>query len=268
LIVAVMSVADAGPVVRCRRPLREVRALWKSAQGDRGPAACRVKEALWLELRMCYAGFGDWLPDIRAVGDCHIEAQDEKAAVSFHRRVLAQARDLPCTHDGWTCGLAAAVELRMLDCGFRWLAASPEAAWKDFVGAVLEPAKAAPADFRLEPVVNTDDIDAGPDLTCGAVPAAILRNARPIAEAVASSPVAAGELAISVELDAAERDWALRKRDSPERFLRMQACPFLRPHVGPPPGTGYYIALSLATRAERGTADCRSPWSWIGRRLP
>ena len=219
---------------------------------------------------MCYAGLGDWLPDIRTVGDCHVAAQDAKAAVAFYERVLARARDLPCTHDGWTCGRAAAVELRLLDCGFGWLAADPETAWKEFVAAILEPARAAPTGFRLEPVVNSDDLDADPGLKCGGafgVPAAVLRNASRIARAAADSTTAAADRAISVELDATERRWAPGGRDGPERVLRMQACAFTRPHFGPP-GARYYISLNLAPSAERSTADCRSAWSWLGRRLP
>jgi hypothetical protein len=37
----------AGRLDPCRRPLGDVRALWKAAENDRGVPACRNKEALW-----------------------------------------------------------------------------------------------------------------------------------------------------------------------------------------------------------------------------
>ncbi len=290
LLVA-MTASDAGPasaggawapIQPCGRPLREVRALWKAAEDDRDPKACRTKETLWLELRRCYAGFGEWLPDIRTIGDCHVAAQDAKAASAFYRRVMVSFRELPCTTDGWTCGRAAAVELRLLDCGFGWLASDPETAWRDFVTAVRNPASATPTAFHVLPRVNEDDLEGTPDVTCGAllsvdkafrggidvgIPSAILRNGQQIAETVARSAVAASHRAVSVELNAGERRWALTNRNAAMRFLRMQVCPFQRPHIGPR-RTMYFVELNLSTIDDRERAVCQSPWSWIGRRVP
>lgn len=272
----------SGLVQRCGRSLREVRALWKAAEADRDPKTCGTKETLWLELRRCYAGFGEWLPDMRTIGDCHVAAQDAKAANAFYRRVMVSFRELPCTNDGWTCGRAAAVELRLLDCGFGWLAFDPETAWKDFARAVRNPAGAAPTAFHVLPWVNEDDLEGDPDVTCGApvsadkpfrggtgvgIPTAILRNGQQIAEVVARTAVSASHRAVSVELNADERRWALANRNDSMRFLRMQVCPFQRPHIGPR-RTMYFVELNLSTFEDRERAVCRSPWSWIGRRVP
>lgn len=276
------AAAAWAPMQQCGRPLREVRALWKALENDRDPKACRTKEALWQELRSCYAGFGEWLPDIRTVGDCHVAAQDAKAASAFYRRVMRSFRELMCTTDGWTCGRAAAVELRLLDCGFAWLASDPGTAWRDFALAVGSPASAAPTAFHVLPLVNEDELEGDPDVTCGApvsagkalrggvgvgIPTAILRNGQQIAEAVARSAVAASRRAVSVELNADERRWAFMNPNDATRFLRMQICPFQRPHIGPR-RTMYFVEVNLSTFDDRERAVCQSPWSWLGRRVP
>jgi hypothetical protein len=63
-----------------------------------------------------------------------------------------------------------------------------------------------------------------------------------------------------------ERRWALGNTNRPERYLRVQTCPFRRPHIGPP-GPKYYIELNLARPEDRDTPVCQSPWSWIARQL-
>ena len=72
---------------------------------------------------------------------------------------------------------------------------------------------------------------------------------------------------VSVDLDEDERRRSRPDPGSPERLLRIQACPFTRPHLGPP-GRRFYIHLDLATASDRDTANCASPFSWIARRLP
>ena len=258
--------------------------MWIAAEPDDGPEACRTREALWLELRQCFAGYGDWVPDLRTVGDCYVEAQNASAAETFYRRVL---RSVPETAAARTTGGPAiaqpAVELRLLDCGFLWLAGDAGGGLEGRRGgaprAVARPRRPVSTSSRWS---TTDDVDGVPDLdvrrvrvwpqapagTPGfVVPAPLMRNAQSVASAVTASTVDASSRAISVELNETERRRALTNRDGPQRFLRMQACPFTRPHIGAP-GTKYFIELNLATSNDRERAACRSPWSWLGRRLP
>lgn len=270
-LVAALPAARPMNARDCGRPLKQVRAAWLSVESDTTAAACRTKEALWLELRKCFVDLGHWLPWVADVGDCFVENQQAEAAAAFYQRVLRSVRDGMCTGDGFDCGEIATQELRRLACGFSWLAPDPKTAWDDLAGALQSPETATGAALHLEPVVDVRHPDPMSDFSCVpgafAVPKAVLRRASLIRDALAKTRVGPLERVVSFELTEDDGPWSPHgpRVDGPV-FLRIQVCRWPRPFVGLG-AARYFVELNLASPDERTTRACEHGYSWVARRI-
>ena len=221
------SLVFASP--RCIAPgaksLKGLHARWTNEQD------CGKREEVWMTVHDCFKDVPNWFPAVSEVGDCWMRTGNESRAKRFYQAIAVSQQ--MCGVGG--CDYYAREELGALDCGFRWLASSPEEVWNDILLSVrTSPLK---GNFHIAPWVGypLDNTKGCPEKAFAILPS-LVDAAKSIAKAIGGDRKNALERVIVIPInpkDGELHNSAIKKPgDRPYAgysYYELRACPYPRP---------------------------------------